>query len=161
MGIRVDSSMVPLRWVRGMHPWFLSPRDPHDLDLPELEAVLREVPLTMAEVLPGSARAAHGLANLLPEAMGQALLTGYRFWAAAGPQPTMYSLAAMRLGARRHLARGGRGITMYLHSSELMPGATPTSRDEAAVERLVEKVAAFVQWLRQGWEVEPVVLGRM
>ena len=157
-GISVDSSMVPLRHVAGMHSWFLSPRDPH---APAGAPGLREVPLTMAEVIPGSAHAAAGLGKSLPGSLGGRLLTGFRSWGAAGPQPTMYSLGAMRLGAGRHLARGGRALTMYLHSSELLPGATPNCPDEAGVERLLAKLDRFLGWLRGRTPLRPCTLAEM
>lgn len=160
LGIRVDSSIFPLRHVAGMESWFLSPRDPHSLGLGP-EKSLREVPLTMAEVVPGSARAVAALARGLPEALGEGLLTGFRSWGAAGPQPTMYGLGAMRLAARLHLARGGRALTMYLHSSELLPGATPNCPDEAGVVRLLDKLNLFLDWLERGRSVRPRTLAEM
>ena len=53
----------------------------------------------------------------------------------------------MRLAAGLHRRRGGRVLTMFLHSSELFPGGSPQFPDAAAVDRLVAKLRDFLSWL--------------
>lgn len=146
-GIRVDSSMVPLRFVAGLPDYFRMPADPFPLPCGGGRE-LTEAPLTVVPVLRGLDTAAYALAGLLPQPLGDGLLTSFRKIAAAGTQPAWYPLASMKLGTRLHLARGGRVLHMFLHSSELMPGATPHLRNEAAVEHLVTRVRLFIVWLK-------------
>jgi hypothetical protein len=46
------------------------------------------------------------------------------------------------------LGRGERLFTLYLHSSSLVAGATGYARDPAAVEALLTRTLAFVDWFR-------------
>lgn len=146
-GLRVDSSFVPLRFVPDMPEAFLSPADPHPL--PGTGGAVTEVPLTMRPLLPGAPRLAVAAARLVPGALGQGLLSSFRKVAAVGTQPAWYALPAMQMAARLHLARGGRVIHMFLHSSELAPGFVPHLPDEAAVERLLGRIRSFLAWLAE------------
>ena len=89
----------------------------------------------------------HRLAGLLPETAGKALLSRYRFVGAAGIHPAWFPGFSMRLAAALHRRRGGRVLTMFLHSSELFPGGSPQFPDAAAVDRLVAKLRDFLSWL--------------
>ena len=50
---------------------------------------------------------------------------------------------------------------MFLHSSELHPGATPHFKTEAAVTRLTDKIRAFLTWLLKTGPVEGVTLSQL
>jgi hypothetical protein len=129
-GLRVDSSMVPLTFKGEGHQNFLAPPGPFWLQAPASPGSgLLEAPVTMVPVLKNSAKAVHRLAGLLPGKAGQAL----------------------RLAATLHRRRGGRVLTMFLHSSELLPGGSPDFPDAASVDHLVAKLRDFLSWLaRQG-----------
>ncbi|MBM4286370.1 MAG: hypothetical protein FJ128_14175 [Deltaproteobacteria bacterium] len=150
LGFVADGSMAPLRAVAGGPDHFLSPADPFILR-PQGEAgpALVEAPLTVVPLLAGTPRLWAGLCSLLPPAWGERLRGGFRFAAAVGTQPTMFSLTAMRLAARLHRRRGGRVIHLFLHSSELLPGASPQFPTEQAVEGLIGKIRSFLAWLRK------------
>jgi hypothetical protein len=152
LGLRVDSSMVPLTFKGEGFQNFLAPADPFWLEAPAAPGPrLLEVPVTMVPVLKGSARALHRLAALLPGEAGQALLSRYRFIGAAGIHPAWFPQFSMRLAARLHRRRGGRVLTLFLHSSELLPGGSPDFPDAAAVDRLVARFRDFLTWLvKQG-----------
>lgn len=152
LGLRVDSSMVPLTFKGDGPRNFLAPPDPFWLEAPASPATgLLEAPVTMVPVVKSSAKVLHRLAGLLPGKMGQALLSHYRFVGAAGIHPAWFSLFSMRLAAGLHRRRGGRVLTLFLHSSELLPGGSPDFPDNAAVDRLVAKLRAFLTWLvKQG-----------
>jgi len=150
--LQVDSSMVPLTF-KGEGPQnFLAPSDPFWLDFPAAAGKrLLEAPVTMVPVWKGSVRAVHRLAGLLPGKVGQALLSRYRFLGAAGIHPVWFPLFSMKLAARLHRRRGGRVLTLFLHSSELLPGGSPDFPDAAAVDRLTDKLRGFLSWLvKQG-----------
>jgi hypothetical protein len=151
-GLRVDSSMVPLTFKGDGPQNFLTPADPFWQKAPGPAAPgLLEAPVTMVPVWKGSARAVHRLAGLLPGKTGEALLSRYRFVGAAGIHPAWFPLFSMRLAARLHRRRGGRVLTLFLHSSELLPGGSPQFPTDAAVDRLVAKFRDFLAWLvKQG-----------
>ncbi len=153
-GIRVDSSVVPCRHEVGGPDNFLAPGDPHWLDVPEGTPKLLEVPLTLVPLLDGAPRVVHRFSRRMAARRGERLLSGFRSWGAVGPQPVWYVPAAMRLAARLHAARGGRVLSLSVHSSELMPGGSPNSRDEAAVARLVARTRRFLAWIVGRYAVE-------
>ena len=73
----------------------------------------------------------------------------------------MFPLPSMRLAARLHRRRGGQVLNMFLHSSELHPGATPMYPTEAAVGRLTGKIRAFLTWLAGTGPVAGVTLAQV
>jgi hypothetical protein len=151
-GLRVDASMVPLTFKGDGRQNFLTPPDPFWVEAPASPGSgLLEAPVTMVPVWKGSAKAVHRLASLLPGKAGKALLSRYRFVGAAGIHPSWFPQVSMRLAASLHKRRGGRVLTLFLHSSELLPGGSPDFPDAAAVDRLVAKLRGFLAWLvKQG-----------
>jgi hypothetical protein len=151
-GLRVDTSMVPLTFKGDGTRNFLAPPDPFWLEAPvSPDSGLLEAPVTMVPVWQGSAKAVHRLAGLLPGNVGKAILSRYRFVGAAGIHPAWFPQFSMRLAASLHKRRGGRVLTLFLHSSELLPGGSPDFPDAAAVSRLVAKLRDFLAWLvKQG-----------
>jgi len=147
-GLEVDSSMVPLTF-KGEGPQnFLAPTDPFWLDFPASSGLrLLEVPVTMVPVWGRSAKAWHRFASKFPVNIAEELLSRFRFVGAAGIHPTWFPQLSMRLAVRLHQHRGGRVLTLFLHSSELLPGGSPDFPDAAAVERLVAKLRDFLAWL--------------
>jgi hypothetical protein len=147
-GLRVDSSMVPLTFKGDGPQNFLTPADPFWLAVPSSPGGgLLEAPVTMVPVWAASARALSRLAGLLPRPVGDALLSRYRFVGAAGIHPAWFPLFSMRLAAALHRRRGGRVLTLFLHSSELFPGGSPQFPTAAAVDRMVAKFRDFLTWL--------------
>jgi hypothetical protein len=84
------------------------------------------------------------------------LLSGFKYLGAAGISPAWFPLASMRLAAGLHRRRDGRVLTMFLHSSELKPGASRLFPTEQAVRRFVAKLRAFLTWLVASGPVEGV-----
>lgn len=157
-GIKVDSSIVPARRVPGGPDHFLAPERPYLLESSSGGLAVLEAPLTVVSVFPRARERLYSLASALrPEKAGK-LLSAYRRVAVAGIQPAWFSLASMKLAVRLHRRRGGRVLVMFLHSSELLPGATPGFRTGAAVERLVLKLRSFLHWLVRTVPVEGTAL---
>jgi hypothetical protein len=158
-GLRVDTSMVPLTF-RGDGPQnFLASPDPFWLNAPATPGSrLLEAPVTMVPVLKSFAKAVYRLANLLPGNAGKTILSRYRFVGAAGIHPAWFPQFSMRLAASLHKRRGGRVLTLFLHSSELFPGGSPDFPDVAAVSRLVAKLRDFLAWLVQQGPVTGLTL---
>jgi hypothetical protein len=144
-GFAVDGSLVPLRVKRGGPDHLLAPAEP----FVTAGADLVEAPLTVVPVWARAPEAVSGLGRWLPQFWAARLRENFRFVLAVGIQPTMFSLPAMRLAARLHRRRGGRTLHLFLHSSELLPGANPQFPSEAAVDRLVGRIRAFLSWLRK------------
>jgi len=162
MGIKVDSSMVPLTQKIGGPQHFLAPADPFRLQVPAASgATLVEAPLTMVPVLAGAPRSIYRLSAAFPGAWGELFRSWFPYVLAAGVHPPWYPLPSMRLAARLHRRRGGRVLNMFLHSSEIAPGATPQFPTEAAVQRLVQKIRAFLTWLKKTGPVEGVTLSEL
>ena len=160
-GLSCDSSMVPLGHYVGRVDQFQTPSDPFGLEVGHPPQVLVEVPLTMVPVFPGLAGLFYRFAKKLRPRRGEKLLASFRTFGAAGIHPAMFPLPSMRLAAQLHRRRGGRVLNMFLHSSELHPGATPMYPTEMAVERLTGKIRAFLAWLTRTGPVAGMTLSQV
>lgn len=161
-GLRVDSSMVPLTQTLGGPDHFLAPPDPFfPADGGGRPLGLLEVPLTLVPLHPAAARGVYRLSTRAPGRLGHLLRAWFPYVLSAGVQPVWFPLPWMRLAARLHAARGGEVLCLFFHSSELMPGGTPHNRTEAAVNRLVGKIRAFLAWLTRHFRVTGVTLGQL
>lgn len=156
-GVRADSSLVPLRFVPGMPDDFLAPAEPHPLR--GTGGALTEIPLTVVPIAPGTPRLARAAARPLPAAASNSLLSGFRKFAAVGVQPVWYAPPMMRLATRLHLARGGRVLHLFLHSSELTPGYAPHVPDAAAADRLIGRIRKFLGWLSERTRLRGATMG--
>lgn len=158
MGIKVDSSIVPLT-LKGAGDYFLAPADPFCLTLAASgRPALLEVPLTMVPVLANLPRILVRLAPDLPGASGHRLLDWFKYVGAAGIQPAWFPQASMRLAASLHRRRGGRVLTTFFHSSELKPGASRLFPTEQAVGGFIAKLRAFLTWLVKSGPIEGITL---
>jgi len=158
-GFTVDSSVAPLRQVASGPDHFLAPSDPYWLH-PAGQAGPRllEAPTTQVPLFPGSPRLAYALARRLPERGREALLGGFMKTLTLGVNPVWMPEATMRLAAWTHARRGGQVLTLFWHSSELLPGASPHFPDLAAVDAFLGKVRRFAGWLRRTFDVRGVTL---
>ena len=162
MGLKVDSSIVPLRPQPGCAQHFLAPADPFRLQIPGAAgATLVEAPLTMVPIFAGAPRLIDRLSAAFPGAGGERLRAWFPYVLAAGIHPVWFPYPSMRLAVRLHRRRGGRVLNMFLHSSELAAGASPQCPTEAAVGRLVQKIRAFLTWLRATGPVQGVTLSEL
>jgi hypothetical protein len=161
-GLKVDSSMVPLTQKVGGPDFFLLP--PHPFRLrpsgPSGPSLL-EVPLTVVPIWAGAPGLIYRLAAALPDPWGARVRAGFRYWGAAGIQPAWYPAASMRTAVRLHSRRGGQVLTMFFHSSELLPGATPHFSTEEAVNRFTDKIRTFLSWLAATGPLQGVTLSQL
>lgn len=67
----------------------------------------------------------------------------------------------MRGCVRLHAWRGGRVLHLFLHSSELLPGASPNVPDTAAATALYRKLYDFLAWLRESRPVRGVTAAQL
>lgn len=161
-GFTVDSSVAPLRHVRGGPDHFLAPADPYWLRPAGPQGPrLLEAPTTQLPVVPGSGKAAYALAARLPKGGRDAALTAFMRTLVLGVNPVWMPEATMRLAVRTHVRRGGRAVTLFWHSSELLPGASPHFPDAASVEAFLRKVRRFAEWLRRTFDVTGTTLSAL
>jgi hypothetical protein len=144
-GYRVDCSVTPgVDWRRSLgdpdanggsdykdfpdRPYFL---DPSDISVPA-SAGLLEVPVT---IRPSSLyrRAPLAYRIRLVRRLANKLSPGLKWLC-----PAQSDLDSMLQIAREARAQGADHVEFMLHSSEFMPGGSPTYRDASAVERLYE-----------------------
>jgi hypothetical protein len=160
-GLEVDSSVAPLTRKNPDPGFFLAPADPFFLGgIGPKGKPLLEVPITLVPVVAGTPELIDRLAAISPT-WGPRLRNLFRYGGVTGVQPAMYPLASLQLAAYLHRRRGGRVLTMYFHSSELKPGASPLFPTEAAVNRFVDKIRTFLTWLVQTGPVEGVTLAAL
>jgi hypothetical protein len=161
-GLEVDSSVAPLTRKNPEPRGFLAPADPFPLgDFWPGGSNLLEVPITMVPVVAGTPALLERLAASAPPTWGETLRDLFRYGGAVGMQPAWYPLVSLQLAAHLHRRRGGRVLTMFFHSSELMPGATRLFPTEAAVNRFVEKIRTFLTWLVKTGPVDGVRLAEL
>ncbi len=160
-GFRVDSSIVALRLADGGPDQFLPPSDPFWLRYNQEYPPVLEAPVTMVPISQRSSRIVDHLAHVLPRQEANLILRGFRIAAVLSINPAWHPLAAMKLAAHLHRRRGGQVLHMFLHSSELAPGATPQYPSEAAARRLVRKIRAFLDWLVRTGPVHGVTLSEL
>lgn len=162
-GLRVDSSVMPLRRIAGSPDHFLAPCDPYLLQGDEdhhFGAIL-EVPLTQVGLFSTSRQTVHRVGCALPRDKGNLFFLAYQHLAVVGIHPALFPLASMKCATRLHRMRGGQVLTMFLHSSELQPGATPSFRSRAAVERLTGKIRNYLTWLLRTERIQGLTLSSL
>lgn len=117
------------------------PTDPYWIDLEDISrpgtSTLLEVPMTTRLAHPVAAR-------LVPGAWQRGALRRVRtsrLWL----RPRGGNLTEMLALVNRGVREGWRHLEFMLHSSEFMPGGSPTFADERAIERMYEDVEALFQ----------------
>jgi len=163
-GIRIDSSIAPMRRYYGgpdhlsamTDPYFADPEDP----LRAGASSILEVPMT---ILPLTRRLGSRLEYLLQKRICPETWTS---WVAMNlgsipVQPAWVGLRRLKAGAKLHQMRGGDVLTIFFHSSELMPGGYPHHPTPASIDRFLEKLARFLAWLHSEMAVESVTLAQL
>lgn len=158
LGFKVDASVAPLKITPAGCGHFLSSADPYWMDKP---GGLLEVPLTMVPIFSGSPHLAYSLYKLFPDGIGKTVARKFSQIGAVGIQPVWYSRPAMYHAAKLHESRGGKTLTMFFHSSELLPGGSPHFPTEASVERLMAKIRSFIERLTQKTELIGTTLSEL
>lgn len=152
-GILIDASVRPLHSHihKDQGPdHFDAPSDPYWIPL--AAGNLLEVPLTVAPLL---APLSH-----IPARFGwsRRLRTSLKRWGALALLPANHPLWLMRLTTNLHVNRGGRVISLTWHSSEMMPGGTPHLADKSAVDKFLQKIGLYLDWLDANFKVRYMAL---
>ena len=150
-GIEVDSSIVPTRKQYGGPEYLFAPADPYFPDpknpsIPGNSSIL-EIPVTIIPVIPNLHRMLDRLSSTFPRSV--TLMSWISKNLGSIPaQPMMAPLSVLKTAVRMHHSRGGRVVTLYFHSSELLPGGCPEHRTKKDVDRFILKIGDFLSWLR-------------
>lgn len=159
-GILVDSSVAPLRMFKQGPDHFLAPADPYWVPSATAPSLL-EVPITQISLLPAAARAWYRAGKALPKEQQTKFIDKYKFFGALSANPVWHNAAVMRLATRLHVARGGKVISLFWHSSEMLAGASPNIPNQAAADALLRKIQSYLVWLRKHFSVQGVTLSSL
>jgi hypothetical protein len=162
--IQVDSSIAPMRRYYGgpahlsalTEPYFPDPLEP----LSPGKSRILEAPLTILPLIPGFGIFLDRLSNthLFPQSW---ISRFARDLASIPAQPMLTGIRRLKTAVRLHRMRGGRVITTFFHSSELMPGGCPQHPDAVHVERFLSKLKEFFAWLFNEIGVECMTLSEL
>lgn len=150
VGIKVDSSVTPMRREYGganhlwapTDPYFPDPLDPTKTG----SSNVLEVPVTILPIFKGIDNYLDSLHNstFTPRAAIEWLAINL---GSISPQPAWVNLGVAKAGVMLHKSRGGDCVTIFFHSSELAPKLNPLNPTEEAVERFIKRLTFFIQWL--------------
>lgn len=147
-GIKVDSSICPLRSFKNGACHFSAPVEPYWVDCGKYGTLL-EAPVTQIPVL-------KGLPFLWQKMCGESQLDLFHFFGALSANPLWHGKLAMRLAAKLHKARGGLLLNLFWHSSEMMPGGSPKIANKKDAQKLLARIFSFCAWLKEYFNVIPV-----
>lgn len=145
-GIKADASVCPLRVFAGGPDHFLAPAKPWRVVLPGGEEML-EIPVTQIPLFPFLARLWH---------KAPFYRDSFHFFGALSANPFWHSPAIWRFATKLHASRGGRVLSIFWHSSEIMRGGSPKVPDQKAVDLVLRNIFAFCEWLRENFDVRGV-----
>jgi hypothetical protein len=130
---------------RGGTDYRLFPRAPYFLDLDDISrpgtSPLLEVPVTIDTDCPRVLQA--DAFPLRKFGIVERIVT--RIWRARWLRPNGCNLAAMLAQISTAASSGASYVEFMLHSSELMPGGSPTFASEDSIERLYEHLDALFE----------------
>jgi hypothetical protein len=66
----------------------------------------------------------------------------------------------LKASASLHRRKGGKVLSVFFHSSELLPGGYPAHKTEEDVRRFLLKLGRFLSWLKDGG-ADPVTLSEV
>ena len=159
-GILVDSSVAPMRQYHAGHGHLASPTDPYFPDPEEPRRPGRsrilEAPITILPIFPR-------LGSWLDQApVPQNLASWFAMHLGSlSAQPMWAGLGWLKTAARLHRHRGGQVLTIYFHSSELMPGGCPQHATSQDVNRFLDRLRSFFAWLHCEMPIEPLTLSQL
>ena len=163
-GLRVDSSIAPMRRYAGGPDHLAAPVDPYFPDpthptRPGSSRVL-EVPVTILPITPRLGIVLDRLRRRAPWS-DRWVSQAAKHLCSLPAQPMWTGLRRLKTAVRLHRHRGGQVLTFGFHSSELMPGGCPQHPTAADVDRFLEKLRQFFGWLVREVGVESVTLSEL
>ncbi len=163
-GIRVDSSIAPMRKNYGGPTHLDAPSDPYFPDPADPCSVgtsrILEVPITVLPYIPRTGLFLERLErrNVIP----QSWISWFAMHIASiHTQPGWLGLNRLKAGAKLHRSRGGQILTLFFHSSELVPGCSPLHSTAKDIRRFLAKLELYLAWLRKEMNAESVTLSEL
>lgn len=142
-GVLVDASVRPLHAfasAKAGPDHFHAPLAPYKVATDKGEIL--EIPLTVAPVVPMLTRMKITRYNL-------------KSWGCLPLLPVCHPLWLLKLATRLFFANGGRVVSLTWHSSEMHPGGAPYMKTEATINKFLNKMTAYVDWLLDTYPVTP------
>ena len=162
--ICTDSSIEPMRKEPAGPDHLSAPTGPYfpDSGCPTLvgNSRIMEIPMTL---VPINLKLRQVLLHIEKHGLVSNSAIGWlsRTVLALSTQPMAMGLGRLKAAVRIHQLRGGEVLTVYFHSSELMPGGCPKHRSDADVKRFVEKLRQYFTWLRKGMVSDSLTLSEV
>jgi hypothetical protein len=163
-GMKVDSSIIPMRRFYGGPDHLSVPTDPYfpDPDDPRRtgDAVVLEAPLTVlpATLWLGPFLERLGQGSIVPQSWISRFAMNVGSLAV---QPVWTGLRRLKWAVLLHRRRGGRVLTIFFHSSELMPGGSRDHPTSEHVEQFLERLRQFLSWLHSRFAVHSLTLSQL
>lgn len=161
-GIRVDSSVHPMRHVRGGPDHFMAPGQPFRVRVDGREML--EMPICAVPLHPALPRLTHTLAARTAVPGAARMPQGFSHWGCLQLKPVWVGLHRLQWATRLLVSRGGTVLSLFWHSSEMMAGCTPQIATPDQADRLMHRIESFLLWLRRTYAVQALTmesLGRM
>jgi hypothetical protein len=159
-GILVDSSVAPMRRYHSGSDRLTAPADPYFPDPKEPcrpgRSNILEVPVTILPIFPRL----DFLLERLPVPKSWAAWFAMNLGSLSA-QPMWTGLGWLKTAARVHRHRGGQVLTIYFHSSELMPGGCPQHPAPQDVDRFLARLRDFLAWMHREMPVESLTLSQL
>lgn len=156
-GIEIDSSICPLRSFHGGADHFLAPVKPYLIDA-NMGKKLLEVPITQIPIHAKLSRLWHKLWDREKYA---GMRDRFHFFGALSANPLWHGSMVMRWATRLHSWRNGQILSLFWHSSEMLPGASPHIPNQQAADALLAKIFSFCEWLKNNFEVHGVTASQI
>ncbi|MGC8657692.1 MAG: hypothetical protein ACP5U1_01330 [Desulfomonilaceae bacterium] len=164
VGIKVDSSVSPMRKSYGGANHICAPVDPYFPDsLNPVEqgmSPVLEVPVTILPISRWFSRRLHALserhfpANRVIEWLSMNI-------GSIAAQPAWVNLPLAKAGVRLHDFRGGQCVIIFFHSSELVPSMNPLNPTEEHVGKFIKRLHRFIKWLQQHYDAKCCTLSEL
>ncbi len=164
IGVKVDSSVTPMRKAYGGANHICAPTDPYFPDTLDPTKVgkssVLEVPVTILPILNGIDRYLQSLSN------SGVFLSDVAAWlsmnlASIAAQPAWVNLQVAKAGVRTHRTRGGDCVTIFFHSSELAPGMNPLNPTDEAVRKFIKRLYLFIKWMKDRFHAKCYTLSEL
>ena len=164
VGMKVDSSVTPMRKAYGGPNHINAPADPYFPDQADPVQVgaspILEVPVT---ILPLSVWLGKQLNELGKRRFppGEVIEWISMNIASIAAQPAWVSLPVAKTGVRLHKLRHGECVTIFFHSSELAPDMNPLNPTETAVANFIRRLGQFIKWLQETYRAQCYLLSEL
>lgn len=157
-GVLVDGSVAPMRKSYGgpdhlsapVDPYFADPADPGRAG----GSRILEVPMTILPFPKCMGRVLSTLDRKFPSVSGPAAWAAENLFSLAA-QPFWTGLGRLKAACLLHRRRGGKTLSVFMHSSELAPGSSPLSPTQDRIDQLLSRLRRFLTWLVKDLGVQP------